>query len=369
MIGIKGLFLRFVSYLKVFVFLCLINHTHASRTLHLFSWWGMFPPSIIEQFEKETGITVVHDLMESNEALDAKLSAGYTGYDLVTPSFIPFAARQLQGGLYQPLNKDLIPHFKGIDKDILQRMTKGDPYNNHSVPVVWGTVGLSYNVNKIKALLPHAPLKSWRLLFDPEYVKHMASCRVTLLEEPYDLLVPALLTWGLPLQLTPPLIKDITSHLKRVRPYIHRFDSLRSANDLFEGNVCMVMQWTGGVEHARAQLSDPTSRPDIVTLIPDEGTVMWIDTLMIPHDAPHPLEAHIFIDFILRPDIMAAITNKTHYANTVPASLPLVDEAIARHPALYPNEEMMKKVHLNALESPHVMRLINRLMMHLRRGQ
>lgn len=338
------------------------------KVLHLFSWWGMFPAAVLDKFTQETGITVINDLMESNEILDAKLSAGSTGYDLVTPSFLPFGARQIQTGLYQTLDVKLLPHFKGLDPALLRRMAKADPGNRHAIPVVWGSVGLSYNLTQIQHRLPTAPLTSWRLLFDPEIVKHFADCHVTLLEEPYDLLVPALKAWDLPLQLSPSLLKEVKERLSLIRPFISHFDSVRSSQDLLEGNVCLVMQWTGGVEHARAQRVAYDSSA-IKTIIPQEGTVMWIDTLMIPHDAPHPKEAHLFMDFILRPDIMAEITNHTHYANGVPSSLPFIDAAIKSHPAIYPPAEMMEKIHLNSLEASSIMRLINRLMTNFRRGK
>lgn len=342
----------------------------AQDVLHLYSWWGMFPKELIQAFEQETGIKVINDSMDTNEVLEAKLLAGRTNYDLVTPSFLPYGARQIQGGLYQSLDPAKIPALKKIDPILLKAMSPMDPNNAHAIPIVWGSVGLAYDEKKLKALYPQAPFNSWRLLFDPDVVKHFSSCPVTILEEAADVLIPALLGFGmLPSYKDTSHLKQLTEKLLDVRPYINRFDSIRSAEDLISGSLCLAMQWTGGIEHARHQREHPSKTSHIKNIIPEEGSVMWIDTLMMPIDAPHPKAAYAFIDFILRPENMAFITNKTYYANSVPESLPWISDIIKNHPALYPSKEVRKTLVLNTLDAPSITRSLNRVMTHFKKGK
>jgi putrescine transport system substrate-binding protein len=346
-----------------------ISTLQAQEVLNLCSWWGMFPPELIKEFEQETGIQVVQDFMDSNEILEAKLLAGRTGYDLVTPSFLPYGARQIQTGLYAKLNKASIGQEKQLDPWLLSLMEPLDPHNAYAIPVVWGTVGLAYNEEKLKALYPKAPFNSWRLIFDPEIARHFASCRISILEEPSDILIPAALSygWAAPFR-KPEDLHLLKEKLLDIRPFISRFDSIRSSDDLMNGSLCLVMQWTGGIEYARHN-SASSQKNAIKTLIPEEGSVLWIDTLMIPSDAPHPKAAHAFIRFILRPQNMAHITNKTFYANSVPASLPWVHKTIKEHPALYPPLSMKQKLVLNTLEAPPMARALNRVITHFKKGR
>lgn len=350
----------------LFFSLFLFSSLRAQEVLHLYSWWGMFPATLLETFEKESGIKVINDLMDTNEILEAKLLAGHTGYDLVTPSFLPYGARQILGNLYQPFDQTQIVNYKNLDPWLLKAMAPLDP-SGHALPIVWGAVGLAYDAEKLKALYPQAPLDSWQLLFDPKIVKHFTSCRVTILEEAADVLIPAFLGFNMqPSYKDTHTLKKLTEQLLEVRPFISRFDSLKSASDLISGHNCLVMQWTGGIEYARHSQGN---NPAVTNIIPKEGSVLWIDTLMMPRNAPHPKAAYAFINFILRPENMAQITNKTFYANSVPASLPWVSSEIKNNPALYPLKSMRKKLILNSLDSPHITRALNRVMTHFRKGR
>jgi putrescine transport system substrate-binding protein len=335
--------------------------------LNVYNWFDVIHQDIIAQFEKETGIQVNYDVYDSNEVLEAKLLTGHTGYDIVGPSAFPFLARQVPAGIYQPLKPERIPNLNGLDPVIMARLARADPGNRYAIPLLWGVVGFAYNIKKIQERFPQAPLDSWAMLFNPEVIRHFADCKVTMLEESGETLVPLFIYLGMnPLTNQYEDLQKASRWLQAIRPYIARFDALRSSEDIYSGQICLAVHWVGAFEHTKAMQPAGEARDNIRIVIPKEGTALWIDTLAIPLNAPHPENAHKFINFILRPDIAARITNYTHYANAVVAAKPFLKEEIRNNPNIYPPVQDFHKFFMNEVSSPRYYRLMNRIMLKFR---
>lgn len=342
--------------------------------LNVYHWFQMIPKDVLETFERETGIRVNLDVYDSNDVLEARLLAGKTGYDVVGPSAFPYLSRQVVSGLFRPLDKDKIPNLKGVSENILKKLSKSDPDNRHALPLLWGLVGLGINYKKIpkamKKEIKEQKEKSWSLLLDPEIMSRFSSCGVTILEEAADVFLPVYLYLGLP----PPGqsredLAKVTEALTKIRPFLSRLDSVRSADELMTGDLCLVMHWAGDLERSKANLARRENMDHVEVFIPKEGTVMWIDCVAIPVDAPHPDNAHRFLNFLMRPDIMARLTNWTYFANPIPESRSLVEENIRTNSNLFPSEEIMEKVFVNEPVPPSLSRHINRAMMRVRTGR
>ncbi len=344
--------------------------------LNIYIWHSYLPDELVKKFEAETGIHVRVDVYDSNEVLEAKLLAGSTGYDLVFPSTWPYLARQIPAGLYQPLNKALIPNLAEVDPDYLKLLAKADPDNVFAVPYLWGAVGFVYNKQRVAELEKRRPAgskalptDSWAMFFDPEIVKELAPCGISMLDEPSEVILPAMMYLGIDPHTTSKADLDkVSDHLRLVRSAISRFDSARSNDEAATGNMCLVQHWLGSVAHSQVRIGKAATA-DLEFVIPREGSLMWIDVMAIPADAPHAENAHKFINFLLRPENMAALTNATFFANPVPKSLQYVDEKIRKNTAIYPPKYLRKRLVLNEVTSPRFLKLMVRAMTKIKTGR
>lgn len=316
------------------------------KALAIYNWSDYIAPDTIAKFEAETGIKVTYDVYDSNEVLEAKLLAGSSGYDIVVPSFSPFMIRQIKAGVYQKIDKAKLKNYGNLDKAILERAAKGDPGNQYAVPYLWGTTGIGYNVEKVKAALgPQAPVDSLALLFDPKNAEKLAPCGISLLDTPQEIFPAALAYLG-----KDPLSRDLkdidaaAGVVQKIRPSIRKFHSSQYINDLANGDLCVAFGYSGDVIQARSRAEEAKNGVEIKYTIPKEGAMIWVDMMGIPKDAPHPGNALLFIDYILRPEVIAAITNTVGYPNPNALATELVDEEIREDPSIYPPEEMREKL-------------------------
>ncbi|MCA0370181.1 MAG: extracellular solute-binding protein [Proteobacteria bacterium] len=340
------------------------------KVLNVYHWYQMIDPSILAQFEAETGIKVHMDVYDSNEILETRLLVGNSGYDVVGPSALPYLARQVPANVYLPLDKTKLPNAKELDPDIMAHLARADPGNAHALPLVWGLVGIAYNKEKIAAIDPHVDTKSWSMLFDPKELEKFHRCGATMLPEYTDIFLPMYLYLGLSPKSQS--LKDLdlsVEQLLKMRPFIERFDSSRPLMELFSGEVCLAMVWLSDLERERSRIKDKKRASQIQAVLPKEGTVLWIDTMAIPADAPHPGNAHAFLNFLLRPDIIAKVTNKAYTANAVPASNPYILPEILTNTGIYPEEKMRPRLFLNEPVSPAFQRRLNRAMTKIRTGR
>lgn len=338
--------------------------------LHVYNWYGMIPEHLIRAFEQETGITVRYDLYDNNEIVEAKLLSGKSGYDLVFPSAAPYLQRQIAAGVYQKLDKTRLPNLVHIDPHIYHRMRDVDPQQEYSLPYYWGTLGFAYVKEEIDRCLPDAPVHSYRMLFDPNVVKHLKACGVTLLDEAVDVFPAAMHYLGYdPYEEDQEALLKTYEYLLTIRPFINRFSSSRFVNELVAGESCLAQAWSGEAQLAQQRADEAGRQMTIIYVVPDEGHSLWIDAIAIPNDAPHPKNAHKFIDFLLRPEVSAAIANATQLAIANKDALPLIDPKICNNPTIYPPEETRARLRLDVGYSTAYERLRTRLWTQFRTGQ
>jgi putrescine transport system substrate-binding protein len=339
------------------------------KVLNVYNWSDYIAEDTIANFEKQTGIKVNYDVFDSNEVLEAKLLAGNSGYDVVVPS-AGFMERQIQAGVFAKLDKSQLKNYGNLDKDILERVAAHDPGNEHSIPYMWGTTGFGYNINKVKEAMPDAPVDSWAMLFDPNVVSKLSSCGVTLLDAPTEIFANLMRYLGRdPNSEKKEDIDLFTEHMLKIRPYIKYFHSSQNINDLANGEICVAMGWSGDMLIARDRADEAKQGVEIAYVIPKEGAVMWFDNLAIPTDAPHPGNAHLFIDYIMEAEVAAAISNYVFYANGNSASLAYVEEDVKTDPGIYPSAEVKANLFPDLADSPKFTRLLTRAWTKVKTGQ
>jgi putrescine transport system substrate-binding protein len=324
------------------------------KVLNVYNWSDYIADDTIAKFEAETGIKVTYDVYDANETLEAKLLAGRSGYDVVVPSAMPFLAKQVKAGIYRKLDKAKLRNYENLDKQILAGAAKADPGNLYGVPYLWGTSGLGYNVAKVKAALgADAPLDSSALLFDPENARKLGPCGISLLDTAQELF-PAALAFlgGDPISKDPKELERAVQVVQKIRPFIRKFHSSQYINDLANGDLCLAFGFSGDVIQARNRAAEAKNGVEIAYAIPKEGSMLTLDMMAIPTDAPHPVNAHLFIDFILRPEIIAAITNKVGYPNPNALATDMVDEELRDDPGIYPPEEVRAKLFVDKPATP-----------------
>ncbi len=339
------------------------------KVLNVYNWSDYIAEDTIANFEKRTGIKVNYDVFDSNEVLEAKLLAGNTGYDIVVPSG-SFMERQIQAGVFGKLDKAKLKSYGNLDAEILERVNKHDPDNSHAIPYMWGTTGFGYNVKLIKERMPDAPVDSWDMLLNPEVVSKFADCGVTFLDAPTEV-IPAVLNYlGLdPASQKKADLKAAEEQLAKVRPYIKYFHSSQNINDLANGDICVAMGWSGDMLIARDRADEAEQGVEVAYVIPKEGALMWFDLMVIPADAPHPENAHLFLDYIMEPEVVAAISNYVFYANANAAATEFVDDEVKEDPGIYPPFDVKEKLYPAPVYGPKFDRQLTRTWTRVKTGQ
>ena len=333
-----------------------------AQQVNVYNWSDYIGEDVIAQFEAETGIKVVYDVFDSNEVLEGKLLAGRTGYDLVVPT-IDFMGRQIQAGIFQPLQKDLLSNYGELDPQLMATIAGMDPGNEYAVPYMWGTTGIGMIEEKVIAALGEdAPLDSWDLVLKPENLAKLSECGVAFLDAPSEIFPAAMHYLGIN-----PNSRDVADYngaakdlLKSLSPYITYFHSSKYIDDLAAGEICVAVGWSGDVAQAMVDAEEADNGVEITYVIPVEGALQWFDVFGIPNDAANVEEAHAFIDVVTRPDIAAENTNYIWYPNPVPASMAMIDEEITGDESIYPPAEVMAKLYSNEVRPPDVDRAMNR---------
>jgi putrescine transport system substrate-binding protein len=339
------------------------------KTVNVLNWSDYIGDTTVADFEQKTGIKVTYDVFDSNEVLETKLLSGRSGYDIVVPT-APFLERQIKAGVFLPLDRSKLPNLKNMDPDIMQRVAAHDPGNQYSITYLWGTIGLGYNPELVKRALGTDTIDSWSILLEPENAKKLAKCGIAILDAPTDVFGSVAIYKGLdPNSEKPEDLKVVEETLTKVRPYIRYFHSSSYINDLAAGEICLALGWSGDVLQARDR-GAAAAKPVIVKYaIPKEGAINYFDMLAIPADAPHPDNAHAFLNYLMEPEVIAKATNKVRFANGNLASLQFVDESIRNDPNIYPGPEVRARLHPDLVESQEFSRDLNRAWTRVRSGQ
>jgi len=338
--------------------------------LRVYNWSDYIGPETVERFEKETGIRVIYDVFDSNEVLEAKLLSGASGYDIVVPTS-DFMGRQILAGVFQPLNKDLLRNYDNLDPELLGFLESFDPGNRYGVPYFWGTSGIGYNIDKVEeALGPDAPVSSLDILFQPGYLSKLSGCGVAMLDAPQEVFSAALNYLGFDPNTTEldRYRVDVRALLEGIRPYITYFHSSQYVNDLANGDICIAFGWSGDVLQAADRAMEAGNGVRVAYSIPREGALMWFDMLAIPASARNVGNAHRFIDYLLRPEVIADATAHVKYANPNRAARPFLDPAIRENQSIYPGEEVRRTLFTDKVTGPRVDRVMNRVWTAVKTG-
>lgn len=342
----------------------------AENVVHFYNWSDYIDEETLPSFEKETGTSVVYDVFDSNEVLEAKLLSGQSGFDLVVPTN-DFLGKQIKAGAFMELDRSALPNWSNLDPQMMEALEDVDPGNKYAVPYMWGTTGIGINTGKVKELLGEdAPINSWSLVFEKEYLEKLQSCGVVALDAPTEVMSSAMNYLGLgPNDMTKENIDKATELLLSVRPYYRYFHSSKYINDLANGDVCVVIGWSGDVAQAAARADEANNGVEVSYVIPKEGALMWFDMLAIPRDAKNPEGATKLINFLMRPEITANITNYVWYANANPASMAMVDPEIAGDESIFPPADVRAKLWLPKVLDQRTTRSVTRAWNQIKTGQ
>jgi len=340
------------------------------RVVNIYNWSDYIDDTILEEFTAETGINVVYDVFDSNEVLETKLLAGSTGYDIVVPTGT-FLARQIGAGVFQKLDKSKLSNLGNMDPAIASRMEKYDPGNEHAINYMWGTTGIGYNIDKVRERLGEdAPLNSWNLLFDPDNAAKLSDCGIYILDAPQEVLPAALNFLGLdPDSNAPDDIEKAEELLKTIRPHVRKFHSSEYINALANGDICLAVGWSGDILQARDRAIEADQGVTVEYVIPSEGALMWFDNMAIPADAGNVAEAHEFLNYIMRPEVMAKASNYVYYANGNKASKEFLNEDVIGDPAIYPDDDTLERLYTTSPKDNRAQRLYTRTWTRIVTGQ
>ncbi|MGK9066323.1 polyamine ABC transporter substrate-binding protein [Stutzerimonas chloritidismutans] len=340
-----------------------------AASVHIYNWSDYIGETTLEEFEKETGIKPVYDVFDSNETLEGKLLAGRTGYDVVVPSN-HFLGKQIKAGAFQKLDKSKLPNWENLDPALLKQLEKNDPGNAYAAPYLWGTNGIGYNVEQVTSALGIEKVDSWAVIFEPENAKKLAGCGIALLDSA-DEMIPAMLNYlGLdPNSENPEDYAKAEAKLLEIRPYVRYFHSSKYVSDLANGNICIAAGFSGDVFQAAARADEAGKGIDIAYSIPKEGGNLWFDMLAIPADAQNVDEAHTFINYLLKPEVIASVSDYVGYANPNVKADTVMDQEVRNDPAVYPPQAVLDRLYVSAELPPKVMRLMTRSWTKVKSGQ
>ncbi|RMM47023.1 hypothetical protein ALQ77_00699 [Pseudomonas corrugata] len=314
------------------------------RTVRIYNWIEYLPPEILKSFQEETGIRPIYDVFDSVETLESKLLTGNSGYDVVYPGSSN-VSHLIAAGAVQPLDRSQLPSWQQLDPEFMKGLEAvGDPGNRYAAPYLWGTTLIGYNVDKVRqALGADVPIDTWDIIFKEENLAKLASCGVGFLDAANEILPIALHYKGLdPNSQKREDYPQAQAAMAKIRPFISYFNSSRYGMDLANGDVCIAVGWSGGVALAK-RLADAAGKGVKVAMaLPKEGAPMWSDVMMIPTNAPHIQEAHAFINYIMRADVIARISNKIGYPNPNKDATALVNPEVRDNPAMYIPDDARK---------------------------
>ena len=333
------------------------------KVLNVYNWSDYIAEDTIKNFEKETGIKVRYDNFDNNEILHAKLVAGKTGYDVVVPSSY-WAKIQADGGLLRKLDKAQLPNLKNLDPAIQAQLAKLDPGNDYMVNWLWGYTTVGINVDKVKAALGSTPMPDnvWDLVFKPEYISKLKGCGVSFLDSATEIIPAALHYLGKPAYSKNPAdYQAVPALLKAVRPYVTLFSSTGYINDMANGSICLALGWSGDINIAKQRAIEGKTGQKLEALLPKTGGIIFMDVMVVPADAPHPGNAYKWINYIMKPEVHASITNKVFYANPNKESRKFVKPEVANDPTIFVSDAEMAKMALPDALSNDIRRTMTRM--------
>jgi putrescine transport system substrate-binding protein len=352
---------------------CTDRKSHADvagtdKSLNLLTWSDTISPTTLARFEAQTGIKLRISYAVSNEDMETRLMTGHSGFDVVTPS-ADYLQRELQAGAYSPLTKAQLPHLSNMDPELMRKVAIHDPENAHATILMWGTDGIGYNEERIKRVLPNAPLDSWRLIFDPTVASTLSKCGIGMVDSAVDVMRAVLPYLGRdPNSQKPEDLAAAEDTLMKIRPYISHIDSRDYVQALANGELCVALGYSGDVSQARDRAREASTGIDVKYVIPKEGSIMWFMLLAIPNDARNVYAAHQFIDYLMTPTVSAEIANFSREPNANLAGVPLQLPAVREDPITHPSPEVRAHLAVPLPDSPEQLRAITRMWQRFKAG-
>lgn len=335
-----------------------------AETLRVLNWSEYIDPSVLDEFEAETGVKVIYDTYENGETTETLMMAGDTGYDLVVVAS-DYIRRLLSAEVVRPIDKNRLTSIGNLWGEVMERVDAHDPGARYTLPYLWGTTGIGYNRAAIEARMPDAPLDSWAMLFDPETVSRFADCGVSMIDAPEEVLSAALVYLGHdPNSNDAKEIAEAQGVIAKITPFVRSFDS-EQIKDLSNGRTCLALSWSGDTLIAADQAADGV---EVAYVTPRQGAPVWFDLFVIPTDAKNVEAAHLFLDFMLRPEIIARCTNEVWYANANAAATAFIDAEVLANPAAYPPQDTMNRLYALNARPPMEKRAIARAWTRLKLG-
>ena len=322
------------------------------QKLNIYNWADYIHPEAITRFEEEFGIDITYDIYDSSEIVDTKLMTGRSGYDVVVHA-ASFTARLATVGIFHPVDFNKLPNWHHLDPNLIRRADEKYSNGLQGVPFFWGTTGITYNVDLIKERMPNAPLDSSALIFDPEIISKFTDCGISFLDDPTSVIPMAMMYLGYPANSVDlQQLKEVETLVKAVRPFITYFSSTKMLLDLPSEEVCIAMSWSGDYSVASNRAKEAGIDINLDYIIPKEGGGMWFDNMYIPEDAPHRENAYLFLNYMLRPEVIAASTDYIGYANANKSATPLVNPSLTANVAIYPDAETLQRLQTTEVLAP-----------------
>ena len=322
------------------------------QKLNIYNWADYIHPDAITRFEQEFGIDITYDIYDSSEIVDTKLMTGRSGYDVVVHA-ASFTARLATVGIFHPVDFNKLPNWHHLDPNLIRRADEKYSNGLQGVPFFWGTTGITYNVDLIKERMPNAPLDSSALIFDPEIISKFTDCGISFLDDPTSVIPMAMMYLGYPANSVDlQQLKEVETLVKAVRPFITYFSSTKMLLDLPSEEVCIAMSWSGDYSVASNRAKEAGIDINLDYIIPKEGGGMWFDNMYIPEDAPHRENAYLFLNYMLRPEVIAASTDYIGYANANKSATPLVNPSLTANVAIYPDAETLQRLQTTEVLAP-----------------
>jgi len=341
----------------------------SSKVLNLYIWSDYLAPNTLSDFEKQTGIKIHVAYYDTNETLETKLLAGSSGYDIVVPTASYFE-RLIKAGAFTALDKSRLPNLKNMDPELMQKVKQNDPDNGHGVIYLWGTNGIGYNEKMVKALMPDAPLDSWRMVFDPAVASKLSKCGISVLDSPAEMLRAVYSYMGKdPNSQSADDLVQAEAIMTKIRPYISSINSSGYIEALANGDICVAVAYNGDVMQSRDRAKEANKGIEIKYALPKEGSIIWFDMLAIPKEAPNPQSAYAFMNYMMSPQVIADVSNFKRYADANVAAQPLVLPAVKDDAAVYPTLAQREHLTLQASDSAEQTRAITRIWQKFKTGQ
>ncbi|NBA96682.1 polyamine ABC transporter substrate-binding protein [Pseudomonas sp. R5(2019)] len=340
------------------------------KVLHVYNWSDYIAPDTVKKFEAESGIKVVYDVFDSNETLEAKLLAGKSGYDVVVPSN-NFLAKQIKAGVYQELDRSKLPNWDNLNKDLLKAVgDASDKDNKYAFPYMWGTIGIGYNPEKVKAALGTDKIDSWDTLLKPENIAKLKGCGVSFLDSPTEMIPVALHYLGYPTDSEDKKqLAEAEALFLKIRPSIGYFHSSKYISDLANGNICVAVGYSGDIQQAKSRAEEAGGKVKVSYAIPKEGAGSFYDMVAIPKDAENVEGAYKWMNFLMKPEIMAEITNTVQFPNGNAKATEFVEDAIKNDPGIYPAADVQAKLYAIADLPAATQRILTRSWTKIKSGK